>query len=140
MLDNIPNGPSGHIQSSHRLFWPMNEHPGHFVHIRKCFSKKHSRSSTRLVCLERERARESLWYLNAGTTESSSHPGRIQHSVSQDCKMDWVLDNIHLRSWACVHHCHPGNKLLKDGARDEKGSTESSDDLKQHTLRKVETT
>jgi len=54
--------------------------------------------------------------------------------------MDRVLDNIHLHRWAGVHHCHPGNKVLKGGARDEKGSTESSDDLKQHTLRKVGTT
>jgi len=53
--------------------------------------------------------------------------------------MNWVLDNTHLRNWACVCHDHPDNKVLKDGTRDDKGNTESNEDLKQCTLRSVET-
>ena len=53
--------------------------------------------------------------------------------------MNWVLDNIRLRNWACVCHDRPDNKVLKDGTRDDKGNGESNEDLKQRALRSVET-
>jgi hypothetical protein len=61
-----------------------------------------------------------------------------QHSGIQEGKMNWVLDNIHLRSWACVHHDRP-DKVLKDGVRDDKGNTGNREDLMQRTLRSVDT-
>jgi hypothetical protein len=53
--------------------------------------------------------------------------------------MNWLLDNIHLCNWACVHHDRPDNTVLKDGARDDKCKTESSEDLEKHTLRPADT-
>ena len=53
--------------------------------------------------------------------------------------MNWVLDNIHLCNWACVHHDHPDNTILKDEARDDERSTESKEDLERRTLRPVDT-
>jgi len=100
----------------------MNEHRSHSVHMG---------SSNRLVCLKNER--ESFLVPEYWPNRSTKYLGGIRHSC-QECKMNWVLDNIHLRSWACVRvlAC---TKTIVSGIVEHIGS-ESTVGFKNATLRR----